>query len=84
MSWWRSGTTKSAPNGETVVAIPVIGRIDAAAVEVQVVAVGGTIRGRGPVDALATDAVHRPVVVMDVPGRELLTKRSRESLYIYC
>ena len=60
---------KRAPNGETVVAIVVVGRIEAAAVEPQVVAVGGTIRGRGPVAALATDDVHVPAIVVDEPGR---------------
>ena len=76
----RSGTTKPAPNGEAVVASVVVGRIEAAAVEVQVVAVGGIVRGRGPVVAAATDVVHRPAVVVDVPGIVMLI-RKREPFY---
>lgn len=64
------GTTKPAPNREAEVAIVVVGRIDAATIEVQVVAVGGIIRGRGPVVAVATDIVHRPVIAIDIPGTD--------------
>ena len=64
----KIGHNELAPNREAVVAVPVVGRIDVATVEVQVVAVGGAILGRGPVDALVTDVDLRPIRAIDVTG----------------
>ena len=77
---WRSGTTKRAPNGATVVAVVVVGRIDATTVEVQVVAVGITIRGRGPVVAAVTEVVLRPIIAVDVPGTRTSCKSVETAL----
>lgn len=62
------GHNELAPNGEAVAAIVAVGRIDDVTAEVQVAAVGGTIRGGRPVVAPATDAVLRPSIAIDVSG----------------
>ena len=54
-----------------MVAVRVVRRIDVATVEVQEVAVGG-VRGRGPVPALATEVVLRPIRAIDDSGREVI------------
>ena len=66
------GHNELAPNGEALVASGVVGRIDVATVEVQVVAVGGRVRGRGPVVAVATEIVLHPIRAIDVPGTKTL------------
>ena len=65
-----------------MVAIVGIGRIDAAAVEVQVVADGGITLGRGPVVAVATDVVHRPAIVPDVTGRWEVVRASNNRVLV--
>ena len=52
-----------------MVAVVSIGRTDVATVEVQDVAVGGVVRGRRPVVAVATDIVLRPTSATDVSGK---------------
>ena len=67
-SFTEIGHNELAPNGAAGVAGIVVGRIDAATVEVQVVAVGGAIRGRGPVVAIATDVIYCPIRASDASG----------------
>lgn len=63
---WRSGTERAA-NGEAVLPIVVVGRIDVAgAVEVEVVGVGAVrVRGRRPVVAVVTGATEQVAILPD-------------------
>ena len=64
--FWRLGTTRAA-NGEAVLPIPVVGRIDVAgAVEVEFVGVVGVrVRSRRPVDAVVAGVVEQVGILVD-------------------
>ncbi len=49
-----------------MIAIVVVGRVNAASIEVEVVTVRRTIGRRGPIVAVATDIVERAIVTIDV------------------
>ncbi len=62
---WRSGT-KKATDGKAVTRVVIIGRVNAARIEVEVVAAVRTTGRRGPIVAVATDIVERAIVTIDV------------------
>lgn len=67
---WRSGREKAA-NGEAVLPIPVVGRIDVVgAVEVEFVGVVAVrVRSRRPVDAVVAGVGEQDVgILLDVPA----------------
>ena len=67
----RSGTTRAA-NGESVLPIPVVGRVDVVgAVEVEFVGVGAVrMWSRRPVDAFIASAVEQVGILVDVAAHQ--------------
>ena len=70
--WYRIGTGDTA-HGVTVVAIVVVGWVDVAAVEVQVVSVGGTVDRTRPIVAVGTWILHRGVSI-HIAGSKMVNR----------
>ena len=62
----EKGLPRHTPHRVPVRTVVVVGWVDVAAIEVQVVRVGTIVHGRGPVVAVAALIVQRTIVVIEV------------------